>query len=386
MEKIIAIILFLLLTLFFFNSDYFERTFFFNEIISLIGFVFFLSKITRAKNFKIKKGSYSFYILVFISICVFHLFYSINKMTSLYYYARNTVILYSVFSFYLGYYFFERYHAIALGFRKELLAVVSTSVVFFKMILARYSGPILLPLFTGIKSLSNVILLFALILIHSAKEDALSVAVIIPLFLLVFLSRSFKEFSRYFLAGVSLIILFFLYFFDNFMLYKTGYYNYFGNVQAIYNSHPALSVDINVTWRILLWFRYIVERFPDNIIGIGFGTPMLDYIAERRSHWTGNDEIHAHVSGAHNSYLTLLLRLGVVGFYAVAMISRKVFKDYFRVRKQGKFRQYIPYYFVWIGMFSLIIFNLGLESPLRAGLFWIATGFVAKIGTKFLAA
>jgi O-antigen ligase len=167
------------------------------------------------------------------------------------------------------------------------------------------------------------------------------------------------------------------------MLYKTGYYNYFGNVHAIYDSHPALSIDINVTWRILLWFRYIVERFPENIIGIGFGTPMLDYIAERRSHWTGNDEIHAHVSGAHNSYLTLLLRLGVIGFYAIVMISRKVFKDYFHARKLDKFKQYIPYYFVWIGMFSLIVFNLGLESPLRAGLFWVATGFVAKIGTKF---
>jgi hypothetical protein len=383
MERIPTLFLFLLITGFFFNSDYFERNFFFNEVISFIGAMFFLLKIVRLKRVEIKKRSYALYILIFVAVCCFHLIYSLNKMTSIYYYARNSVILYSVFSFYLGYYFFERYHRIALGIRKELLAVVSISVVFFKMILARYSGPTLLPLFTGVKSLSNVILLFALILIHSVKEDALSVAVIIPLFLLVFLSRNFQEFARYFLAGFSLIILFFLYFYDNFMLYKTGYYNYFGNVQAIYDSHPALSLDINVTWRILLWFRYIVERFPDNIIGIGFGTPMLDYIAERRSHWTGNDEIHAHVSGAHNSYLTLLLRLGIVGFYAIVMISRKVFKDYFYARKLANLKQYIPYYFVWIGMFSLIVFNLGLESPLRAGLFWLATGFVAKIGTKF---
>ena len=383
MERIITLFLFLLLTLFFFNSDYFERNFFFNEVISFIGAMFFLLKIARLKKFKIEKRSYTLYIFIFVAVCCFHLIYSLNKMTSLYYYARNSVILYSVFSFYLGYYFFDRYHAIAVGFRKELLSVVSMSVIFFKMILARYSGAVLLPLFTGVKSLSNVILLFALILIHSVKEDALSVAVIIPLFILVFLSRNFKEFSRYFLIGISFIIIFFLYFYDNFMLYKTGYYNYFGNVHAIYDSHPALSIDINVTWRILLWFRYIVERFPENIIGIGFGTPMLDYIAERRSHWTGNDEIHAHVSGAHNSYLTLLLRLGVIGFYAIVMISRKVFKDYFHARKLDKFKQYIPYYFVWIGMFSLIVFNLGLESPLRAGLFWVATGFVAKIGTKF---
>lgn len=383
MERITTLFLFLLLTVFFFNSDYFERNFFFNEVISFIGAMFFLLKIVRLKRFKIERQSYELYLFIFVAVCCFHLIYSLNKMTSFYYYARNSVILYSVFSFYLGYYFFERYHGIVLGFRKELLVVMSTSVVFFKMILARYSGPILLPLFTGVKSISNVILLFALILIHSVKEDALSVAVIIPLFFLVFLSRNFKEFSRYFLTGISLIVVFFLYFYDNFMLYKTGYYNYFGNVHAIYNSHPALSVDVNVTWRILLWFRYIVERFPDNIIGIGFGTPMLDYIAERRSHWTGNDEIHAHVSGAHNSYLTLLLRLGVVGFYALVMISRKVFKDYFHARKLDKFKQYIPYYFVWIGMFSLIVFNLGLESPLRAGLFWVATGFVAKIGTKF---
>lgn len=383
MERIITLFLFLLLTLFFFNSDYFERNFFFNEVISFIGAMFFLLKIARLKKFKIEKRSYTLYIFIFVAVCCFHLIYSLNKMTSFYYYARNSVILYSVFSFYLGYYFFDRYHAIAVGFRKELLSVVSMSVIFFKMILARYSGPVLLPLFTGVKSLSNVILLFALILIHSVKEDALSVAVIIPLFILVFLSRNFKEFSRYFLIGISFIIIFFLYFYDNFMLYKTGYYNYFGNVHAIYDSHPALSIDINVTWRILLWFRYIVERFPENIIGIGFGTPMLDYIAERRSHWTGNDEIHAHVSGAHNSYLTLLLRLGVIGFYAIVMISRKVFKDYFHARKLDKFKQYIPYYFVWIGMFSLIVFNLGLESPLRAGLFWVATGFVAKIGTKF---
>tara|TARA_A100001015_G_C15042598_1_gene740797 strand:+ start:2881 stop:4035 length:1155 start_codon:yes stop_codon:yes gene_type:complete len=383
MEKTVSLFIFLLITIFFFNSDYFERNFFFNEIISLLGATFFLIKLSVAKEFIIKKDTYSFYILIFAVVCAFHLFYSLNKMTSLYYYARNTVIFYSVFSFYLGYYFFERYHKIVITLRKELLSLVSISVVFFKVVLARYSGPVLLPILTGVKSLSNIILLFSLILIHSVKEDALSVAIIIPLFLLIFFSNSFKEFSRYFLIGIMAIILFFLYFYDNFMLYKTGYYNYFGNVNAIYQSHPLLAVDINITWRILLWFRYIAERFPENIIGIGFGTPMLDYIAERRSHWTGNDEIHAHVSGAHNSYLTILLRLGVAGFYAILMISRKVFKDYFKVRRLNMFKQYIPYYFVWIGMFSLIIFNLGLESPLRAGLFWVATGFVAKINTKF---
>lgn len=382
MEKGISFLLFVLITIFFFNSDYFERTFFFNEIISLLGGACFFLKISRLKSFRIEKGSYEFYILIFLSICVFHLFYSINKMTSLYYYARNSVIFYSVFSFYLGYYFFDTYHRIAVVLKKEILIIMSSSIVFFKSILARYSGPILLPLFTGVKSTPNILLLFSLILVHSVKEDALSVAVIIPLFMMLFLSQNFKVFSRAFLFVVLAIVIGFLYFYDNFMLYKTGYYNYFGNVQAIYDSHPILSADINVTWRILLWFRYIVERFPDNIIGIGFGTPMLDYIAERKSHWTGNDEIHAHVSGAHNSYITLLLRLGVVGFYAIFMISKKVFYDYFIVRQKRDFKQYIPYYFVWIGMFSLIVFNLGLESPLRAGLFWVSTGFIAKIQTK----
>lgn len=383
MEKGISFTLFVLITIFFFNSDYFERTFFLNEIISFIGGLVFFYKMSLLKSFRIRKDSYEFYILIFLSICVFHLLYSINKMTSLYYYARNSVIFYSVFSFYFGFYFFDTYHKIAIGLKKEFLLIMSSSVIFFKAILARYSGPILLPLFTGVKSISNILLLFGLILVHSVKEDALSVAVIIPLFMLVFLSQGFKAFSRAFQLGGVAIILYFLYFYDSFMLYKTGDYNYFGNVNAVYDSHPLLSVDVNVTWRILLWFRYIVERFPDNILGIGFGTPMLEYIAERKSHWTGNDEIHAHVSGAHNSYITLLLRLGVVGFFAIFMISRKVFIDYFKVRRLNIFKQYIPYYFIWIGMFSLIIFNLGLESPLRAGLFWVATGFVAKINTKF---
>jgi len=370
-----------MLVCFFLNSDYFERNYFFNEIFSFIGLVLFLCKSLFLKKVKIDFKSYDFFVFMFLLLCLGYLIFSIPYKTNWYFYARNSVIFYSVFAFYFGVAFFDSFEEIINRIRVFFKLFISYSVIFQKTFLARYSGPILFPLFFKYFDKKKLLLLVLLIITHAILHDALSIS-ISAIFLIIFwILPNYKSGVGFLFLCITSLTVFYFYFLDNILLYKTGDYNYFGNYLAVYNSHPFLSIDNNTSWRLILWFRFLVERFPENFLGIGFGTPMLPYKPFLQTASMDTDEVHAHVSGSHNTFVTLFLRLGLIGFILIANICSKVFKDFFKMKEKMPNSIYLKYYFIWFSLFTIGLFNLCIETPLRASLFWISLGFVSRIKT-----
>ena len=177
MRSLANILLYLLIVAYYFNSDFFERTFFINELLSLISIPFFILFLIKERT--VQRSNFHLYVFWFILICLAAAVLSIPVKTNWYYYARNTVILYSAFTFFLGYYFFPTFHKISKGLLILFRLYVVSGLLYFKGFLARYSGPILFPLAFYKRGFLPLALLTVLVLIHGVLYDALSILILI---------------------------------------------------------------------------------------------------------------------------------------------------------------------------------------------------------------
>lgn len=144
--------------------------------------------------------------------------------------------------------------------------------------------------------------------------------------------------------------------------------------------------DLGGFWRLVLW-SHLYGRFLDFPWGVGLGTPLFE-------HWLdGFVMLHLqkpgenYVQGAHNSFVTLITRLGVPGlillsamFYQFLKLARKAFaKLDFRPFHSREGRLLVA---VLLAFGSIIIsasFNIVLESPLSAGNFWFCFGLFTRL-------
>jgi O-antigen ligase len=162
-------------------------------------------------------------------------------------------------------------------------------------------------------------------------------------------------------------------------MYKDGEYHLFGNVQKVYADNLVLQIDYNSSWRAILWYRSLVEKFPENLLGIGFGTPILEYKEKRNSADSDYDDEHdAHVIGMHNTYITLFVRLGIFYLFIIILIFNCVFKEFYRYRNYYFQVNQIRIFLFFFSVAIIGLFNLIKESPIGASLFWVSLGFVAK--------
>ncbi len=99
--------LFALFVLYGLNSVIFERVFFVNEILAFAGFACFAFQVLLQKEhgkIQVPKSEIFRWILLLHLLGIYHLIASIFLKTSWFYYLRNTVLFYAVFSFYIGFY------------------------------------------------------------------------------------------------------------------------------------------------------------------------------------------------------------------------------------------------------------------------------------------
>ena len=171
--------------------------------------------------------------------------------------------------------------------------------------------------------------------------------------------------------GAGAIIFGLIYFTPNIEKYNEAPYSVIGNVKAVAESHKILNLDGNSTWRVVFWHRVIVERFPENLLGIGFGTPLLPFIKNLDTiELEHDDEYDMHVSGVHNTYLTLGLRLGILFFLILGFIFHQVLKYYYKQKRLLIEHQQLFYFYSFFTVAAVGLFNLVLESPTVASLFW----------------
>ncbi|MDX1902867.1 MAG: hypothetical protein SFU27_01815 [Thermonemataceae bacterium] len=367
------------------SAEIFERKLFFNEILSLVGFVTFFIVYFK-KNFKIilPKSPIFKYVLFFLLLNIFHLITSFYFKTNLYYYLRNSVIFYSIFVFFWAFYFYEAFLLLLLKVKRILLYYIGVFLIYPSYVfLERFTTSFFFPLFLKRININNIIILVILNVILAIQYSSLTVTIIALLVSFFILIRTYSQF-KIILIGISVfIITLSIYLSPSLKLYKDGEYQLYGQgtgMNKVVASNFLLSLDYNTTWRTVFWYRVISENFPKNFIGIGFGTPLIYYKEGfDTADSSFNDEHDAHVTGCHNTFITLHSRLGI-GFILIMLgIYREVFRNFYK-RREFLFQHIEGSFFIAFIVVTIIgCFNLLLESPTASGIFWALLGFVTKI-------
>jgi hypothetical protein len=155
--------------------------------------------------------------------------------------------------------------------------------------------------------------------------------------------------------------------------------NLFGNQELVCKSNKILSADPNSSWRMVYWYRVVVENFPKNLLGIGFGTPYLPYVPGKDTAESLYDDEHdAHLTGTHNSFITLFVRLGILVLPFFFFLYAIILKEFYRFKQYYVANHHIVFFMGFFAISIIALFNPVLETPMYAGLYWFFLGLVAK--------
>lgn len=374
-------ILLLMILLYGINQILFERLLYFNEIISLLGFFYFINfSFTGSFKFRYIKSELYLLVLLFLSLFLAHAALSLVTKTNWYYYLRGLSIVYSVFAFFLGvklyksqYDFYHRLRHLIVGwgifsFSWAKIGLIDRMAFSFWLVLPQRKWGLIQIIVTSI--------LFGL---YVLSYTSLTVVITYLVLMSLLYINSYTLFRNLAVLGLLLIVIVFVAAIPSLKLYAINKTLLFGDVLFVYNQHPLFQVDHNTSWRIVFWYRTLVEAFPINLAGIGIGTPMLPYIpGNTTTDLLFDDEYISHVIGAHNTYVSIFIRFGVLSTILFVLIYRKVLREFFMYKR---------YYFgnrndlaIFLAFFSISVvglFNLVIESPTFAALYWISLGFVA---------
>lgn len=369
----IAYVIFTLAVAYILTPWIFEKQFLFNEILAVTGLI------TLAyKRFKVGNDIISICMIFLLAWCGIHLVTSIFLKDSFAYYARNAVIAYSMFSFFIGFYLLKYVGNYLKSVRNLLRYYIGFFLfVYTPMLFERYGVSTLFPaLFKNAKHAVVPLLLIGINIIYAFTYES-STAMVIALFLfLLFISPGYRFFKQTVTLFIICFALLFFYLHPNLSLIKNQFspHNNKG-ITEVMDSHPLLALDGNTTWRLVIWDQIIVDRFPENIYGIGFGTRMLNYfpIEDYRKLKT-----LPYVMGGHNSFIYLFGRLGIVFLLIMVVIYTKVFREYFYFKDYYYSNNKIFVFWSFFAITIIALFNPVLESPLFASAYWLLLGFISR--------
>jgi len=371
-KQFIANSIFVMLVLYMLSPWLFEKYFFFNEFISLIGFCVFLYK-----GLKLPVKHIGLCVTLMLGLGLFHLVVSITNYDSFYYYLRNSVIIYSIFSFFIGYYLFMYFERFLEKIKNTLRVYVYGSVLIpiHVFILDRFNGIVFFGLLVSNYRYQILVMsIAAWCFIYGFTHSSLTALIASAFFLLLAFIKNYYSFKWF--ALLSFVVFWLLMFYLNpyLELIKFNYspYDEYAIYQVI-NSHPLLKIDANNTWRLVLWKQVIIDMFPQNLIGIGFGTPLLKYFPIENLEKL---DILPYVIGTHNSYIYLLGRLGIISSAIFLYLYHIIFKEYFTYKNYYHKNRYLLYFASFFGITLIAAFNPVLESPIYASTYWFTLGLV----------
>lgn len=352
---------------------FFEKKLLFNELLALAGFC-----VLVYKRFKIKKDSLSIYVLLIICVGAAHLLTSLLRMDSFYYYLRNSVIVYSIFAFFAGY-FLYKYLPLFLNATKQLLTVY---IFFFllvpvsKFLFERFGMSTLFPAVLNRNHLKYALpLLILLCLLYAVVYSSATILVLSCFYLLLLIVPGYRFFKQVAFIAASIFIIFFISVQSNLSLIDK-YYSFRNNegILKVINSHPILALDASTTWRLVFWKQAIVDQFPANIPGLGFGTQLFRFYPIYDI-----DKLSSlpYVMGAHNSFVYLFARLGIVYVLILLGIYRYLFKAYFYNKHYYYRNGTVLLFWSFFAITIIAFFNPVLESPVYASVYWLILGLLA---------
>jgi hypothetical protein len=368
------------------SAEIFERILYFNELLALSGLLFFTAHTLFQKQGFIILPKEAIYrlVVIFLLWCSIQLLISIALKTNWYYYLRNSVICYSAFSFFLGYYAYESFVALWKRVYHWVFSYIACFLIYpSSVFLERFTTAFFFPLFFKKLQYRTIFFIFVLNCILAIRYSSLTITVVALALVFILLINSYAHFKLFILSGILAFAIFFSLFIPNFKLYQQGQYHLYGQgdgMNAVVSSHFLLSLDYNTTWRTVFWYRTIVENFPNNLIGIGFGTPLISYkegYNTAESPYT--DEHDAHVTGCHNTYITLFARLGLPFILIISLIFRNVFREFYTYKHFYATKKEGMTFAAFITISIIGCFNLLLESPTAAAVFWVLLGMLSRI-------
>lgn len=350
-----------------FNPNFFERVLFFNEILSLLGVfcLFYFVKFKGGMN-----RAFLFFCLFFLYLLVSYagsgFFY-----TDLYAYLRHSSIVYSVFCFFSGAFVFWRRTAFEqfCGFLDRRIGILLLTLsVPIQRIFALGVFPMVFADSGGVSRFVWLFLGFSVVaLVYGGGSSV---------FALIFISGVYlcRRFSWFFLASgavVSGLIGLYLVSWDSmqaFLYYRVHPYMLGGVVEYIYDADP------NLLTRLVLWM-YSIEIWLNNVLfGVGFGVEMfssdvvlLSFEEDLKNHYLG------YFLGAHNSLLTLLARTGIIGFTFFMAFCLSLFYAFYGKRDILDRYQTVAVLSFFV-VFSVLLLNVVVESPIYSGFYWFASG------------
>lgn len=175
-------------------------------------------------------------------------------------------------------------------------------------------------------------------------------------------------------------------FIDNFS-HLTAHLSSLGLTLGVLNDmSESMHTDGSGFWRLVLW-SHLYGRFLDHPWGLGLGTPLfenwLDGFVLLHLYREGEN----YVQGAHNSFVTFVARLGIpalllfsfIFFYIAKIIKEALHKIDFNLFHTNEGRLFLSAIFVFLPPFLEANFNVTLESPILAGIFWFNFGLFTKI-------
>ena len=353
---------------------FFEKKLLFNELLAATGFF-----ILAYKRFRIGFDKISICIVLLLAWCGVHLLTSLIRQDSIYYYLRNSVIAYSIFTFFIGFYFLK-YLSSFIHWIRNILRFYIGLFLFIPLPLAfyeRYGVSTLFPaLFKNARYRFLPMLLVIMNLVYSYTYDS-STALMIALFLfLVFISTGYKFFKQSVIIILLSITLLFIYLQPNLELIRNRFTpKTTSAINDVMKSHPILAIDGNSTWRLVLWNQIIVDHFPENLFGLGFGTPMIKYHPIEDY---SKLETLPYVMGAHNSFIYLFGRLGIIYLLLIIPVYINIFKEYFYQKQFYYNNKQVLIFWSFFVVTVIALFNPALESPLFASSYWLLLGFTAR--------
>lgn len=392
---IVATLLFYLVFQAFFS--FLERRFFWGEL--LIGFCF-ISILTCEYRHRIQKQILiAIYVWIFL-LPVYAIWISVNHWPEdlkWYYLFRHLSAFYYAFFFLLAYKYC--YPLISMGSRYWYLLV--PFIGFFALDMSGISTTVVITIIfmfctshlSSKKSfIISLIFLFLVIFFRGhGAAGILSALAFAGTPLLLFVAKSLRlPTTSFLLKWISRILVLSVVFvlFLGALKFMDFIYDLIGlnlTIDSFETMDVPFGSDANTYWRLILW-SYLLERFWQFPYGIGIGTPLFgDELVHFMNLAINPDE--AYVLGAHNFFITSLVRLGVVFAFYFAFVAQRFF-TLITGYLQSLSGPILATQESRLAVASLAAFgvalvqasvNVVLWSPLFAAYFWTTFGFAVRI-------
>lgn len=351
-----------------------ERVFFINEIYAAIGLLILAVSTIYGRNVLFLSNFSGFGL--YLAYTTAHFLISLPIL-----FKHGTIVVrtypvyYSFFSAYLGSYLY--YNREKIEFIKNW--IISFTPVFLGGVLSNSIAV----LFTSGGKISIQALFFFIILIFYKNGIMNQGSSTIVINLVVFIFVLFFRTQTICAASFLLSLRFTFFFFFLLGAALISIYPLFSPLAEL-GLIPLNFIDPNNLWRILFWSKSLHELWSDGdiLFGKGLGVPLFNYDSPDSKFLIDANPDDPNLSftiGLHNSFIYLIVRYGVIGFLLFSIPFFSLLRRSVIASKleglDGIFT--LGLIFLCINAF----FNVIMESPLYASIFWIFSGYCLSLSS-----